>query len=152
MKVPAAVAAMVIAAQSGNRDLLDDAYRATTPAFDIPVSRVSAARSPDGLYAEGPVRCEFRLYCDGSVGCFPYAAETDGTPPVALEDWERWHHALVALSITPPWTQDEFADFNEWLGTMIEEAELGHSDDAMYLLSAATPAIGYEPPPPEPGC
>ena len=36
---------------------------------------------------------------------------------------------------------------------MVEEAELGYSDDAMYLLSRRTPAIDYElPPSPEPDC
>ena len=39
------------------------------------------------------------------------------------------------------------------MGVMIEEAELGYADDAMYLLSRDTPAVGYElPPSPEPGC
>ena len=114
MKVPAGIAAMVIAAQSGNRDPLDDAYRTATSVFDVPVSRVSGAVSPNGLYAEGQVRCEFVLYCDGSVGCFPCAAEADGTPPAALENWAHWHYALIALGITPPWTREEFADFDEW--------------------------------------
>ena len=154
MNVLAGIAAMVIAAQSGNRDPLDDAYRAATSVFDVPVSRVSAALSPDGLYPQGQVRCEFLLYCDGSVGCFPCAAETDGKqPPMALENWAHWHHALVALGVTPPWTLEEFADFAEWLAVMIEEAELGYSDDAMYLLSRGTPAVDYElPPSPEPDC
>ena len=96
------------------------------------------------------MRCEFLLYCDGSVGCVPRAAK-GAPPPVALENWAHWHHALVALGITPPWTQDEFADFHGWLAAMIEEAELGYSDDAMYLSSESTPAIDYElPPSPEP--
>ena len=53
MNVPAGIAAMVIAAQSGNRDPLDDAYRAATSVFDVPVSRATAAVSPDGLYPQG---------------------------------------------------------------------------------------------------
>ena len=134
MNAPTGIAAVVITAQSGNRDPLDDAYRAATSVLDVPVSRVSAAVSPDGLYAEGEVRCEFALYCDGSVGCFPCAGETSGTPPAALENWAHWHYALVALGITPPWTREEFADFDEWLRVMIEEAELGYADDAMCLL------------------
>ena len=152
MNVLTGIAAMVIAAQSGNRDPLDDAYRAATSVFDVPVSRASAAVSPDGLYAEGRVRCELILYCDGSVGCFPCPAEE--TPPAAaLENWAHWHYALVALGITPPWTEEEFADFYEWLGVMIEEAELGYADDALYLLSTETPAVDYElSPSPEPGC
>ena len=153
MNVPAGIAAMVVAAQSGNLDPLDEAYRAATTVFDLPVSRVSPALSPDGLYPQGQVRCEFLIYCDGSVGCFPCAGETDGTPPVALENWAHWHHALVALGVTPPWTRDEFADFDEWLAAMVEEAELGCSDEAMYLLSRDTPAIDYElPPSQESGC
>ena len=151
MNVPAGIAAVVIAAQSENRDPMDDAYRAATSVFDIPVSRVSAAVSPDGLYPQGQVRCEFLIYPDGSVGCFPCGAE--GPPPVALENWAHWHHALIALGITPPWTREELADFDEWLGVMMEEAELGYCDDAMYLLSTETPAVDYElPPSPEPGC
>ena len=71
---------------------------------------------------------------------------------MALEDWAHWHCGLVALGITPPWTEYEFADFDEWLAAMIEEAELGYSDDAMYLLSETTPAVDYELPPQEPGC
>ena len=94
MNVLPGIAAMVIAAQSGNRDPLDDAYRAATSVFDLPVSRVWPAVSPDGLYPQGQVRCEFRLYCDGSVGCFPCSAE--GPPPVALKNWAHWHYALVA--------------------------------------------------------
>ena len=113
MNVPAGIAAMVIAAQSGNLDPLDEAYRAATPVFDLPVSRVSPALSPDGLYRQGQVSCEFLLYCDGSVGCFPCAADTDGKQPMALENWAHWHHALVALGVTPPWTREEFADFDE---------------------------------------
>ena len=152
MKVPAGIAAMVIAAQSGNRDPLDAAYRAATPVFDVPVARAAATVSPEGLYPQGPVRCEFLLYCDGSVGCVLYAGE--GAPsPVALANWAHWHHALVALGITPPWTRDEFEDFYEWLAAMIEEAELGYSDDAMYLPSESTPAIDCElPRSPEPHC
>ena len=97
------------------------------------------------------MRCELILYCDGSVGCFPCSAV--GPPPAALENWAHWHHALIALGITPPWTGEEFADFYEWLGVMIEEAELGYCDDAMYLLSRDAPAVDYElPPSPEPGC
>ena len=152
MKVSAGIAAVVIAAQSGNCDPLDEAYRAATPVFDVPVSRATAAVSPDGLYPEGPVRCEFLLYCDGSVGCVPCAA-AGAPPPVALEDWAHWHHALVALGITPPWTDDEFADFDEWLAAMIGEAELGYSDDALYLPAESTPDVDYElPPSPEPHC
>lgn len=152
MNVLTGIAAMVIAAQSGNRDPLDDVYRTATSVFDVPVSRVSGAVSPNGLYAEGHVRCEFVLYCDGSVGCFPCPAEE--TPPAAaLENWAHWHYALVTLGVTPPWTEEEFADFCEWLGVMIEEAELGHCDDAMYLLSTETPSVDYElPPSSEPRC
>ena len=95
MKVPAGIAAVVIAAQSGNHDPLDEAYRAATPVFDVPVSRTMAATSPDGLYAQGQVACEFWLFCDGSVGCFPCVM--DGTAPVALEDWSYWRYALFAL-------------------------------------------------------
>ena len=152
MNVPGGIAALVIDAQSGNRNPLDEAYRDATPVFDLPVSRASAAVSPDGLYAEGQVRCELILYCDGSVGCFPCPAE-ETPPPVALEGWAHWHYALVALGITPPWTEEEFEDFYEWLGVVIEEAELGYADDAMYLLSSDAPAVDYElPPSPEPGC
>ena len=116
------------------------------------VSRAAATVGPDGLYPQGPVRCEFLLYCDGSVGCVPCAGE-DAPPPVALANWAHWHHALAALGITPPWTRDEFADFYEWLAAMIEETELGYSDDAMYLPSESTPAIEYElPRSPEPHC
>ena len=150
MKVPAGIAAVVIAAQSGNRDPLDDAYRAATPVFDVPVLRAVGTFSPDGLYPQEPVPCEFVLYCDGSVGCFP--CTVDGTAyPVALEDWAYWHYALAVLGITPPWTRDEFEDFDEWLAVMIEEAEAGYSDDAMYLLPQTTTAIDYGPPFPEPG-
>ena len=35
---------------------------------------------------------------------------------------------------------------------MIEEAEAGYADDAMYLLPVTTPAIDYELPSPEPRC
>ena len=145
MKVPAGIAAVVIAAQSGDHDPLDEAYRAATPVFDVPVSRAVAATSPNGLYPQGPVSCEFLLYCDGSVGCFPCAA--DGTaPPVALEDWPHWRYALAVLGVRPPWTQEEFEDFDEWLAIMIEETEAGYADDAMYLLPQTTPAIDYGPP------
>ena len=137
MNVPAGIAAVVIAAQSENRDPLDDAYRAATSVFDIPVSRATAAVSPDGLYPQGQVRCEVILYCDGSVGCFPCSAE--GPPPVALKNWAHWHYALIALGITPPWTREECADFDEWLGVMMEGAELGYCDDAMYLVSRDAP-------------
>ena len=103
--------------------------------------------SPDGLYPQEPVPCEFVLYCDGSVGCFP--CTVDGTAyPVDLEDWAHRHYAL---GVRPPWTRDEFEDFEEWLAAMIEEAELGYADDGMYLLPEATPAIDYGPPFPEPG-
>ena len=152
MKVPAGIATVVTAAQSDNRDPLDVAYRAATPVFDLPVARAAAAVSPDGLYPEGPVRCEFLLYCDGSVGCVPCAA-AGAPPPLALEDWAHWRHALIALGITPPWTEDECADLDEWLGVMIEEAELGYSDDALYLPAESMPAVDYElPPSPEQHC
>ena len=144
MNVLTGIAAVVITAQSGNRDPLDGAYRAATSVFDVPVLRAVAV-SPDGLYPQGQVSCEFLIYCDGSIGCFPCAA-CDTPPPVALENWAHWHYALVALGITPPWTEEEFAGFDEWLGAMVEEAELGYSDDAMYLLPRETPAIGYELP------
>ena len=150
MKVPAGIAAVVIAAQSGDHDPLDDTYRAATPVFDVPVLRAVGTVSPDGLYPQGQRPCEFLLYCDGSVGCFP--CFTDGTAaPVALEDWWHWHYALAVLGVRPPWTQEEFEDFDEWLAVMIEEAELGYSDDAMYLVPETTPAIDYESPFPEPG-
>ena len=71
---------------------------------------------------------------------------------MALEDLAHWHCALAARGITPPWTEYEFADFDEWLGVMIEEVELGYSDDAMHLLSETTRAVDYELPPQEPGC
>ena len=139
----------MINAQSGDRDPLDDAYRAATPVFAVPVLRVSAALSPDGLYPQGQVSCEFPLYCDG---CFPCVGETSGTPPPALENWAHWHQAPVALRITPPWTREELADFEEW-AAMIEEAELGYCDDAMYLLSREMRRVDYELlRSPEPGC
>ena len=79
--------------------------------------------------------CEFTLYCDGSVGCLPCAA--DGTaPPVALEDWSHWRYALAVLGVRPPWIQEEFEGFDEWLAVMIEETEAGYAGDAMYLLYA----------------
>lgn len=53
MNVPAAVAAAVITARPGNRDPLEDAYRAAMSVFDVPVLRVSAAVSPDGMYQQG---------------------------------------------------------------------------------------------------
>ena len=151
MNIPAGIAAAMINAQSVDRDPLDDVYRAATPVFDVPVLRVSAALSPDGLYPQGQVSCEFLLYRDG---CFPCVGETSGTPPpAALENWAHWHQAPVALGVTAPWTREEFADFEECLAAIIEEAELGHADDAMYLLSRDAPAVDYElPPSPEPGC
>ena len=151
MKVPAGIAAVVIAAQSGDHDPLDDTYRAATPVFDVPVLRAVGTVSPDGLYPQEPVPCEFVLYCDGSVGCFPCAA--DGTTaPVALEDWAHWRYALVSLGVRPPWTREEFEDFDEWLAVMIEEAEAGYYDDGMYLLPGESPAVDYELPSPEPSC
>ncbi len=82
--------------------------------------------------------------------CFPCAA--DGTAaPVALEDWSHWRYALAVLGVTPPWTQEEFEDFDEWLAIIIEETEAGYADDAMYLLPQTTPAIDYGPPFSEPG-
>ena len=150
MNVPAGIAAVVIAAQSGDHDPLDDTYRAATPVFDVPVLRAVGTFSPDGLYPQGPVPCEFLLYCDGSVGCFP--CFTDGTAaPVALEDWWHWHYALTVLGITPPWTWEEFEDFDEWLAVMIEEAELGYSDDAMYLVLKQLRPSTTKSPFPEPG-
>ena len=149
MKVPAGIAAVVIAAQSGDHDPLDDTYRAATPVFDVPVLRAVGTVSPDGLYSQGPVPCEFLLYCDGSIGCIPCA--TDSTA-VALEDWANWRYALVSLGIRPPWTREEFEDFYEWLAAMIEEAEAGYADDGMYLLSSSTPTIDYELTSPEPSC
>ena len=149
MKVPAGIAAVVIAAQSGDRDPLDEAYRAATPVFDVPVSRAVGAVSPDGLYPQGQLPCEFLLYCDGSVGCYPCAAT--GAPPMALEDWTHWRYALAVLGVRPPWTREEFADFDEWLAVMIEEAEAGYADDAMYLLPGTAPLVDYTPTFPEPG-
>ena len=61
MKVPVGIAAVVIAAQSGSRDPLDEAYRAAMSVFDLPVSRAAVAVSPDGLYPQGQVSCEFLL-------------------------------------------------------------------------------------------
>ena len=90
MDVPAGIAAVVIAAQSGNHDPLDDAYRDATPIFDIPVLRVADATSPDGLYHQDQLPREFLLYCDGSVGCFPCAVDRTRPPPVALADWAHW--------------------------------------------------------------
>lgn len=62
MNVPAAVAAMVIAAQSGNHDPLDNAYRDATPVFDVPALRAVGAVSHDGLYPQRQLACEFLLY------------------------------------------------------------------------------------------
>ena len=93
MNVPAAVAAIEIAAQSGNLDPLDEAYRDATTVFDLPVSRVSPALSPDGLYPQGQVRCEFRLYCDGSVGCFPALGKRT--------ERRRWRRKTGRTGITP---------------------------------------------------
>ncbi len=62
MNVPAGIAAIVIAAQSGNRAPLDDAYRAATPVFDVPVSRAVGATRPDGLHPQGQVPYELLLY------------------------------------------------------------------------------------------
>ncbi|MDE2813118.1 MAG: hypothetical protein OXM01_08845 [Gemmatimonadota bacterium] len=129
MNVPAAIAAMVIAAQSGNRDPLDDAYRDATPVFDVPALRAVDAVSPDGLYPQGQLPCEFLLYCDGSVGCFP-CPEDETAPPAALTDWAHWHYALTVLEVRPPWTREEFEDLHEWLSALIEETELGCADDA----------------------
>ena len=64
----------------------------------------------------------------------------------------RWRWTTGRTGITPPSTKDEFADFDEWLAVMVEEAELGYSDDAMYLLSETAPAVDYELPPQESGC
>ena len=151
MKVPAGIAAVVIAAQSGEHDPLDDTYRAATPVFDVPVLRAVGTVSPDGLYPQGQLPCGFLLYCDGSVGCFPCAADGTTPPPVALADWAHWHYALVTLGVTPPWTWEEFADFYEWLAVMIEETEAGYADDAMYLLPRSTRSIDYRSPSSEPG-
>ena len=111
----------------------------------------SAPRAPTGLYPQGQLPCEFLLFCDGSVGCYPCAAD-GAPPPVALEDWAHWRYALAVLGVRPPWTRDESADFDEWLAAMIAEAEAGYADDGMYLLSEEMTSIDYEPPSPEPGC
>ena len=152
MKVPAGIAAVVIAAQSGDHAPLDDTYRAATPVFDVPVLRAADAISPYGLYPQGQLPCEFLLYCDGSVGCFPCTADRTAPPPEALEDWAHWRYALAILGVTPPWTQEEFEGFDEWLAVMIEGAEAGYYDDEMYLLPGETPAIDYELTSPEPSC
>lgn len=55
MNVPAGIASVVTAAQSGNCDPLYDAYRAATPVFDVPVLRAIGATSPDGLYPRDSV-------------------------------------------------------------------------------------------------
>ena len=141
----------MIAAQSGNRDPLDDAYRAATPVFDVPVLRAIGAFSPDGLYPQGRYPAS-SCSTATAASAASRALRTVRRIPVALEDWAHWHYALVSLGITPPWTREEFEDFDEWLAVMIEEAELGYSDDAMYLLPEATPAIDYELPSPEPSC
>ena len=86
MNVLAAVAAMVVAAQSGKRDPLDDAYRRATPVFDVPALRAVGAVSPDGLYPQGQLPGEFLLYCDGSVGRCPCPERGKTTTP-ALTDW-----------------------------------------------------------------
>ena len=141
MNIPAGIAAAMINAQSVDRDPLDDVYRAATPVFDVPVLRVSAALSPDGLYPQGQVSCEFLLYRDG---CFPCVGETSGTPPpAALENWAHWQ-AQGDPGNAPPWTREEFADFEECLAAMVEEAELGHCDDAMYPLSREMRRVDYE--------
>ena len=127
MNVPAGIAAIVIAAEFGHRDPLDDAYRDACGVFDIPVTRAVGAISPEGLYPQGPLFCEFVLYCDGSVGCFP-CAEDGSAPPVALEDWAHWRYGLAVLGITPPWTQEEYEDFYEWLAVLIEETEAVYED------------------------
>ena len=112
VNVPAGIAAIVVAAQSRNRDPLDKAYRAARSVFDLPVSRAVGATSSDGPYPQGQLPCEFPIYCDGSVACFPCAAD-GAPPPVDLEDWAHWRYALAVLGIRPPWTREEFADFDE---------------------------------------
>ena len=83
MNVLTGIAAMVIAAQSGNRDPLDDAYRAATSVFDVPVSRAPAAVIPNELYPRGRVSCEFRLYAG-------MEAETGEEDPTRLVDHPDW--------------------------------------------------------------
>ena len=131
-------------------DPLDDAHRRATPVFDVPVSRAIDATSPDGLYPQRSLPCDFLLFCDGSVGCYP-CAETEAQP-VALADWVHWRYALAVLGVTPPWTREEFKDFDQWLVAMIGEAEAGYINDAKYPLPRSTLTVDYRLPSPEPGC
>ena len=72
---------MMIAAQSGNRDPMDDAYRAATPVFVVPVSRTSAAVSSDGLCTQGQVRCE-----SCSTSCSTRTVQTFGKLSAICQD------------------------------------------------------------------
>ena len=110
-------------------------------------SRAAATPRPPSGYSspsssQGPVPCEFLLYCDGSfllpcAGRRPWPWKTGP----ALR-WSAGHSALDPGGIR---------GFDEWLAVMIEETEAGYADDAMYLLPETTPAIDYELPSPEPG-
>ena len=151
VKMPAGIAAAV-AQQSDDRDPLDDVYRGATPVFDVPVSRAIGATSPHGLYRQGQLPCEFLLFCNGSVGCYPRAAAggaTGGLGRLGRTGAARW----PSLDVRPPWTRKEFEDFDEWLvAMMVGEAEAGYINDAMYPLPGSTLTVDYRPPSPEPSC
>ena len=68
MNVPTGIAAVVISVRSRHRDPLDDAYRAATLVLGVTVSRPPAAVIPNGLYLQGRVSCEFRLYAGVEAG------------------------------------------------------------------------------------
>ena len=87
-----------------------------------------APSAPTGC-TQGQLPGEFLLYRDGSVGRCPCPEHGKKTTP-ALTDWARWHCALTVLGVRPPWTTQEFEDFDEWLSVLIEETELGCADDA----------------------
>ena len=83
MNVPTGIAAVVISVRSRNRHPLDDAYRDATLVLGVTMSRAVDAVSPDGLYTDGQVSCEFLLYAG-------MKAETGEENPTRLVDHPDW--------------------------------------------------------------
>ena len=143
MKVSAGIAAIVIAAQSA---AATHWMRRTAPRRPCSACRHHGRRQPS-VPTGRSLKESYRVNT-GSTATAASAAF------LALRKARRlrWRWKTGRTGITPPWTEYEFADFDEWLGVMIEEVELGYSDDAMHLLSETAPAVDYELPPQEPGC
>ena len=138
MNVPTAIAAAVARANGDHAPACHQA-RIFPRTFDIPVLRATGELTPDGLYDAGPRPCEFVLYCDGSVACFPCGAEGT-TSPAALESPEHWGFALAALDIAAPRSREEMEDFIEGLAVMLEETEAAYGEETRALFSEAARA------------